>query len=304
MREVNSCRPGVLLLQFTLTSCPSKHIILFTMNKLSTQKRVSVISALVEGMAINAVVRMTGVSKNAVLKLLEDIGNACAIYQYNTFRNLNCKRLELDEIWSFVFAKAKNVPAEHVGEFGYGDVYTWVAIDAESKLVPSWYVGRRDGQSAMEFVKDLASRLTNRVQITTDGHKAYLNAIEEAFGSEIDYAMLIKVYGGEQSEVRYSPAECLGTMKERIVGNPDRELVSTSYVERQNLTMRMSMRRFTRLTNAHSKKIENHIHAIALHYMHYNFARYHQSLRCSPAMAAGVSKKLWSIEDIVALLDS
>jgi IS1 family transposase len=273
------------------------------MNKLSTQKRVQIVSLLVEGMGINAITRATGISKNTVLKLLADLGNVCAVYQYNTFRNLPCRRLELDEIWSFCFAKSKNVPVEKQGVFGYGDVYTWVAIDAETKLVPSWFVGRRDGQSAMEFVKDLASRLTHRVQITTDGFKAYLSAIEEVFGSEIDYAMLIKVYGGEQNEVRYSPAECLGTMKERIVGNPDRELVSTSYVERQNLTMRMSMRRFTRLTNAHSKKIENHIHAIALHYMHYNFARYHQSLRCSPAMAAGVSKKLWSVEDIVALLD-
>jgi IS1 family transposase len=273
------------------------------LNKLSTQKRVQVIAALVEGISINATVRMTCVSKNAVLKLLADIGSACAIYQDKVFRNLNCNRLELDEIWSFCFAKARNVPAKYEGVFGYGDVYTWVALDAETKLVPCWYVGRRDGVCAMEFVKDLASRLANRVQVTTDGHKAYLNAIEEAFGSEIDYAMLIKVYGGSQEETRYSPAECLGTMKERITGNPDRELVSTSYVERQNLTMRMSMRRFTRLTNAHSKKIENHIHAISLHYMYYNFARIHSTLRCSPAMAAGVSNTLWSIEDIVALLD-
>lgn len=273
------------------------------MNKLSTQKRIQIVSALVEGTSVNATARIVGVSNNTVLKLLADLGNACAIYQDKVFRNLKCKRLELDEIWSFCFAKQKNVPVEKQGEFGYGDVYTWVSIDSETKLVPCWYVGRRDGQSAMEFVKDLASRLANRVQITTDGFKAYLNAIEESFGSEIDYAMLIKVYGGEQNEVRYSPAECLGTMKERIVGNPDRELVSTSFVERQNLTMRMSMRRFTRLTNAHSKKIENHIHAISLHYMYYNFARIHKTLRCSPAMAAGVSNTLWSIENIVALLD-
>ncbi len=273
------------------------------MNKVSNTKRVQVIKALVEGMGINAVCRVTDVSKNTVLKLLADIGNASAIYQNKVFRDLQCKRIECDEIWSFCFAKQKNVREEHQGEFGYGDVYTWVAIDAETKLVPSWLVGRRDGVSAMEFIKDLASRLSNRVQLTTDGHKAYLNAIEETFGSEIDYAMLIKVYGGEQSEVRYSPADCLGTMKERIVGNPNRELVSTSYVERQNLTMRMSMRRFTRLTNAHSKKIENHIHAISLHYMVYNFAKIHSTLRCSPAMAAGVSKTLWSIEDIVRLLD-
>jgi IS1 family transposase len=273
------------------------------MNKLSTQKRVQVISALVEGVSINATVRMTGVSKNTVLKLLADIGNACAIYQHKVFRNLNSKRIECDEIWSFCFAKQKNVSPDKEGVFGYGDVYTWVAIDSDTKLVPSWYVGRRDGHCAYEFMKDLSERLANRVQLTTDGHKAYLSAVEETFGADIDYAMLIKVYGGEQSEVRYSPAECLGTLKEKIVGNPDHELVSTSYVERQNLTMRMCMRRFTRLTNAHSKKIENHIHAIALHYMYYNFVRIHSSLRCSPAMAAGISKKLWSIEDIVALLD-
>jgi IS1 family transposase len=274
------------------------------MNKLTTQKRVQVIAALVEGVSINATVRMTGVSKNTVLKLLADIGNACAIYQDRVFRNLNSARLELDEIWSFCFAKQKNVREELKDTFGYGDVYTWVAIDADSKLVPAWYVGRRDGHCAYEFIKDLYSRLANRVQLTTDGFKAYLNPIEEVFGADVDYAMLVKVYGGSQDETRYSPAECLGTMKERITGSPDRDLVSTSYVERQNLTMRMCMRRFTRLTNAHSKKVENHIHAISLHYMYYNFARIHASLRCSPAMAAGVSKKLWSIEDIVGLLDN
>ena len=271
------------------------------MNKLSTAKRVQVVSALVEGMGINAISRMVDVSKNTILKLVADLGNACAIYQDKAFRNLNCKRIECDEIWSFCFAKQKNVRQKYEGVFGYGDVYTWVAIDADSKLVPSWLVGRRDGVSAMEFIKDLASRLANRVQLTTDGHRPYLNAIEEAFGSEIDYAMLIKIYGGSQEEVRYSPAECLGTEKKWISGNPVKELVSTSYVERQNLTMRMCMRRFTRLTNAHSKKIENHIHAISLHYMYYNFAKIHSSLRCSPAMAAGVSKTLWSIEDIVKL---
>jgi IS1 family transposase len=273
------------------------------MNKLSTAKRVQIISALVEGNSINATSRIVGVSNNTVLKLLADIGNACAIYQDKVFRNLKLNRLELDEIWSFCFAKQKNVREQHQDEFGYGDVYTWVSIDAETKLVPCWYVGRRDGHCAYEFIKDLSDRLAHRVQITTDGFKAYLNPIEEVFGTDVDYAMLIKVYGGEQTETRYSPAECLGTMKERIMGNPDPDLVSTSYVERQNLTMRMCMRRFTRLTNAHSKKIENHIHAISLHYMYYNFARIHSTLRCSPAMAAGVSNALWSIEDIVALLD-
>lgn len=273
------------------------------MNKLSTEKRVQIISALVEGMGINATSRMVGVSNNTVLKLLADIGDACAIYQDKVFRNLPCRRIECDEIWSFCFAKQKNVKPENQGVFGHGDVYTWVAIDAETKLVPSWYVGRRDGRDAMEFVTDLASRLAKRIQLSTDGHKAYLNAVEENFGSEIDYAMLVKIYGKQQEEIRYSPADCLGARKEIISGNPVKELVSTSYVERQNLTMRMSMRRFTRLTNAHSKKIENHIHAISLHYMHYNFVRIHKTLTCTPAMAAGVTNRLWEISDIVALLD-
>lgn len=273
------------------------------MNRLTKEKRVQVVKALVEGVGINAITRMTDVSKNTVLKLLADLGNACAIYQDKVLRDLQCKRIECDEIWSFVFAKQKNVKPALRDTFGYGDVYTWVAIDAETKLVPCWYVGRRDGQCAMEFIKDLASRLRYRVQLTTDGHKAYLNAIEETFGSQIDYAMLVKIYGGEQLEVRYSPAQCLGTQKQRIVGNPVQELVSTSFVESQNLTMRMSMRRFTRLTNAYSKKIENHLHAISLHYMIHNFVKVHSTLRCSPAMAAGVSKTLWSVEDVVALLD-
>jgi IS1 family transposase len=275
------------------------------MNKLSTQKRVAVISALVEGMSIRSVVRMTGVSKNAVTKLLEDVGNACAIYQDKVFRNLTCKRIECDEIWSFVYAKERHLTPELQGVFGYGDVYTWVAIDADTKLVPCWNVGRRDAESGMAFIKDLSERLANRVQLSTDGFKVYLTAIEENFGADIDYAMIVKVYGHaqEDSAVRYSPAECIGCEKEVIAGNPDMNLVSTSYVERQNLTMRMSMRRFTRLTNGFSKKIENHMHAIALHYMYYNFCRIHKTLRCTPAMEAGVTKKLWSIEDIVALLD-
>jgi IS1 family transposase len=275
------------------------------MNKLSTQRRVAVISALVEGMSIRSVVRMTGVSKNAVTKLLEDVGNACAIYQDKVFRNLTCKRIECDEIWSFVYAKERHLTPELQGVFGYGDVYTWVAIDADTKLVPCWNVGRRDAESGMAFIKDSSERVTNRFQLSTDGYKMYLTAVEEAFGSEIDYAMIVKVYGHSQedSSTRYSPAECIGCEKEVIAGNPDMNLVSTSYVERQNLTMRMSMRRFTRLTNGFSKKIENHMHAVALHYMHYNFVRIHKSLRCTPAMEAGVTKKLWSIEDIVALLD-
>jgi len=273
------------------------------MNKLPTEKRVQVVSLLVEGMAINAIVRTTGISKNTILKLLADLGNACAIYQSKVFQNLNCQRLQVDEIWTFCFAKRKNLRPKYQNVFGYGDVYTWVAVDADTKLVPSWFVGRRDAESAMIFIQDLASRLANRVQLTSDGHRPYLEAIEANFGCEIDYAMLVKMYrGGIEDETRYSPADCIGARKETISGDPDPDHISTSYVERQNLTMRMSMRRFTRLTNAHSKKIENHIHAISLHYMFYNFARYHQSLRCSPAMAAGVAEHLWSIEDIVKLM--
>jgi IS1 family transposase len=235
--------------------------------------------------------------------LLEDVGTACANYQDEAMRKLSCRRLECDEIWSFCYAKKKNVSPEHAGIFGFGDVWTWVAIEADTKLVPCWHVGRRDGLAAYEFIKDLAGRLKHRVQLTTDGHKPYLEAVEAAFGCEIDYAILIKIYGKPQEEIRYSPPICLGTQCNTVSGNPDKKHISTSYVERQNLTMRMSMRRFTRLTNAFSKKLENHMHAIALHYMYYNFARIHKTLRCTPAMAAGVSQKLWEIEDIVTLLD-
>jgi len=275
------------------------------MNKLSTQKRVQIAAALVEGNSINATSRMVGVSNNTVLKLLADLGDACAIYQDKAFRNLNCKRVECDEIWSFVHAKEGHLPLELQGVFGYGDVYTWVAIDAETKLVPCWNVGRRDAESGMSFIKDLSERLTSRIQLSTDGYKVYLTAVEEAFGADIDYGMVVKIYGVTEDETnrRYSPAKCIGCEKEVIAGNPDRELISTSYIERQNLTMRMSMRRFTRLTNGFSKKIENHMHAIALHYMYYNFCKIHKTLRCSPAMAAGVSNTLWSIEDIVNLLN-
>jgi IS1 family transposase/lambda repressor-like predicted transcriptional regulator len=273
------------------------------MNKLDSKRRTQIIAALVEGNSIRATSRMAGVSKDTVLKLLVDVGKVCAEYQDVAFRNLNCKRVQCDEIWSFCYSKQKNVSPENAGVFGYGDVWTWTAIDADSKLVPCWHVGRRDGRAAYEFIKDLAGRLAHRVQLTTDGHRPYLEAVESAFGSEIDYAMLVKIYGKPQEEIRYSPAECLGCQVLEIAGTPDPAHVSTSYVERQNLTMRMSMRRFTRLTNAFSKKVENHMHAIALHYMHYNFVRVHKSLRCTPAMAAGVSNKLWEIEDIVRLLE-
>jgi IS1 family transposase len=287
-----------------LTSCPRKHIIIFKMNKLDITRRTQVIAALVEGNSIRATSRMTGVAKNTVIKLLEDVGAACANYQDEAFRNLSCVRLECDEIWSFCYAKKKNVSPERQGIFGYGDVWTWVAIDADTKLVPCWHVGRRDANAANEFMNDLAGRLKTRVMLTTDGLKAYLEAVEGAFGCDIDFAQLVKIYGKAQDEVRYSPAECIGTHCEVISGDPFPPMISTSMVERQNLTMRMSMRRFTRLTNGFSKKVENHMHAIALHYMYYNFARIHRTLRCSPAMEAGVSKTLWSISDIVALADN
>jgi IS1 family transposase len=272
------------------------------MNSLDNKKREQIVAALVEGNSIRATSRMTGVSQNTIFKLLADLGDACTEYQDKAFRSLNCKRIQCDEIWSFVGAKAKNATDEQRIEKGYGDVWTWVALDADTKLVPCWAVGKRDGLAAYEFITDLAGRLSNRVQLTTDGHRPYLEAVEAAFGSEIDYAMLIKVYGKPQDEIRYSPAECVGCETKWIAGRPDEKHISTSYVERQNLTMRMSMRRFTRLTNGFSKKIENHMNAIALHYMYYNFVRIHRSLRCTPAMAAGVTSRLWEISDIVALL--
>jgi IS1 family transposase len=237
------------------------------MNSLDNKKREQIVAALVEGNSIRATSRMTGVSQNTIFKLLADLGDACTEYQDKAFRSLNCKRIQCDEIWSFVGAKAKNATDEQRIEKGYGDVWTWVALDADTKLVPCWAVGKRDGLAAYEFITDLAGRLSNRVQLTTDGHRPYLEAVEAAFGSEIDYAMLIKVYGKPQDEIRYSPAECVGCETKWIAGRPDEKHISTSYVERQNLTMRMSMRRFTRLTNGFSKKIENHMNAIALHYI-------------------------------------
>lgn len=275
------------------------------MNKLNKAKKAQIISALVEGNSIRATARMADVAFNTVLNLVPEIGKACADYQNRVLRNLPCKRVQCDEIWSFCYAKQKNLPEKKQGEYGFGDIWTWIAIDADTKLVPCWMVGRRDGEHAKLFIDDLASRLANRVQLTTDGHRPYLNAVEGAFGSEIDYAMLIKLYTTDPAmEGTYSPGECCGTRTEKITGNPDPIHVSTSFAERQNLTMRMCMRRFTRLTNAFSKKIQNHEHAIALHYMHYNFARIHKSLRITPAMAAGVSDHVWSIEEIAALLDS
>jgi len=278
--------------------------ILFLMNKLPLTKRAQVIGCLVEGNSIRATVRMTGVAKNTVTKLLVDVGKACAEYQDVALRNLPCKRVQCDEIWSFCYSKAKNVPEDHRGEFGYGDVWTWTALCADTKLVPSWLVGDRSGATASLFIDDLASRLSSRIQLTTDGNRVYLDAIENAYGGEVDYAMLQKIYGPDpEGEKRYSPAACIGAEKVVISGNPDVKHVSTSYVERQNLTMRMCMRRFTRLTNAFSKKVENLAHAVALHFMYYNFARVHKTLRITPAMEAGVADHIWKLEEIAELLE-
>ncbi len=275
---------------------------MFTMNRMPLAKRAQILGLLVEGMSLRAISRVADCSINTVTRLLVDVGTACAEYQNKALVNLPCKRVQCDEIWSFVGAKQKNVAQ---GAAGYGDVWTWTAICADTKLIASWMVGSRDGEAAAAFVADLAPRLANRVQLTTDGHKAYLQAVEGAFGADVDYAMLVKLYGapqGRPDERRYSPAECTGTIKGAVQGRPDPSHVSTSYVERQNLTMRMSMRRFTRLTNGFSKKIENHAHAIALHFMHYNFGRIHKTLRVTPAMEAGVSDHVWSLEEIAALV--
>ncbi len=275
-----------------------------SMNRLSRQERVRVVACLVEGNSIRATVRMTGVAKNTVTKLLVDLGQACSLYQDHTLRNLPCTRVECDEIWAFCYSKQKNVSPEHAGEFGYGDVWTWTAICTDTKVVPCWLVGERTTADAEAFIYDLSTRLANRVQLTTDGHKPYLEAVEGVFGGEIDYAQLIKLYGIDpQAETRYSPAKCIGTDVRVVVGEPDPAHIATSYVERQNLTMRMGMRRFTRLTNAFSKKVQNLAAAVSLHLMYYNFARVHQTLKTTPAMAAGVADHVWTIMEIAALLD-
>ena len=274
------------------------------MNRLDNTKRTQVVRCLVEGNSIRATVRMTGVAKNTVAKLLVDLGKACAAYQDEHLHNLPCRRIQCDEIWSFVGAKQNNVTMEQV-EASMGDVWTWTAIDADTKLVPCWMVGQRGLETATEFIGDLASRLSHRVQLTTDGHRPYLEAVETAFDGDIDFAQLTKIYGASgEAQTRYSPGQCLGIECKAVIGTPDPKHISTSFVERQNLTMRMSMRPFSRLTNAFSKKLENHMAAIALHFMYYNFARIHQRTRVTPAMAAGVTSKLWDVEDIVNLLNS
>jgi IS1 family transposase len=273
------------------------------MNKLSSEQRVRVINCLVEGNSIRATVRLTGVAKNTVVKLLADVGRACSVYQDKAFRQLPCKRIQCDEVWSFVGAKEKNTTAVTKAK-GWGDCWTWTALDSETKLIPCWYVGTRDSRAAYHFMHDLASRLAHRIQLTTDGHNAYLSAIETAFGDDIDYAQLIKIYGeGPKTEARYSPAQCMGARKAVVSGKPSSDHISTSHIERSNLTIRMGNRRFTRLTNAHSKKVENHEHMLALFFCYYNFAKIHQTLRVTPAMAAGVSTRVWELSDIVALID-
>jgi IS1 family transposase len=275
-----------------------------TMNKLDRKTRAQILHLLCEGQSIRAVTRLTGCSKNTVAKLLVEAGHACAAYQDKALRNLPCKRVQMDEIWSFVYAKASNVEKAKAAPDTAGDVWTWTAICADSKLLVSWFLGNRDANSAAAFVSDLQGRLASRIQLTSDGYKPYLEAVENTFGEDVDYAMLVKHYGSPpQSETRYSPAICTGAEKRPKIGNPDAKHISTSYVERSNLTMRMHMRRFTRLTNAFSKKVENHAAAIALHTMYYNFVRIHQSLKVTPAMAAGVTERLWEVADIVTVLE-
>ncbi len=274
------------------------------MNKLPLAKRTQILAMLCEGSSMRSISRVADVSINTVSKLLVEAGEACLALHDETVRNVKASRIQCDEIWSFCHAKQKNVPTAKAAPEGAGDVWTWTALDADTKLIVSYFVGDRGSDSAIVLMDDLRDRLANRVQLTTDGHRAYLEAVEGAFGADVDYAQLIKMYGPTiTAPGRYSPAQCTGSKKVRVEGSPDIEHVSTSYVERQNLTMRMSMRRFTRLTNAFSKKIDNHIHALALYFAFYNFCRIHKTLRVSPAMAAGITDRLWSLEDIVARID-
>ena len=283
-----------------------------SMNRLNTEQRAQVIGCLVEGMSIRSTVRVASVAKNTIVKLLCDLGRVCTDYQDTAFRNLTCKTMQCDEIWSFCYAKQRNVPEEFKGTPGYGDVWTWVAIDADTKLVPSWLVGERTLADAYTFISDLKSRLNGRIQLTTDGLNLYLTVVDSLLRDRVDYAILHKLYGapeGQGNDRRYSPSVCTGVEGRPVMGNPDPEKISTSYVERQNLTMRMGMRRFTRLTNGFSKKVENLTHAVSLHYMYYNFARPHQSLKdergrkITPAMAAGIATFPWSLAQIAALPD-
>ena len=282
---------------------PFRSSIMVNMNRLSTAERARVVASLVEGNSIRATVRMTGVAKNTIVKLLSELGPVVSAYQDKTFRNLTCKRVQCDEIWSYCYAKNKNITPEIKEKSpSAGDIWTWTAIDADTKLMLSWLVASRDLESAKTFMQDVASRVANRVQLTTDAYRPYLTAVDNAFGTEIDYSQLHKIYSSE-STGRYSPAVCIGCKKLEVSGDPDPKHVSTSYVERANLTIRMSIRRFTRLTNAFSKKIENHAAMVSLYFMYYNFGRVHQTLRVTPAMEAGIADHVWSIEEIVGLLN-
>jgi IS1 family transposase len=274
------------------------------MNKLPLAKRVLTLQILCEGGSLRSASRIADCSLNTVMKLLVDVGDACRAYHDETVRAVKSKRIQVDEIWSYTYAKQKNVPTAKAAPIGAGDCWTWTAIDADTKLCLSWLVGGRDAEYAKAFMQDVADRLATRVQLTSDGHGAYLSAVEEAFGIDVDYAQLVKVYGASpEAEKRYSPAECIGVKHMPIKGRPDPDHISTSYVERHNLTMRMAMRRFTRLTNAFSKKLRNHDASIALYSVHYNFARIHKTLRVTPAMEAGLSDHVWSYEEIAGLLD-
>jgi IS1 family transposase len=273
------------------------------MNKLIREKRAQILTLLCEGNSMRATTRVADCSYNAVLKLLIDAGRACSDYQDRVFRNLNTKRVQVDEIWAFVYSKQKNVPEHKRGSAG--DIWTWVCLDADSKLVPSWFIGNRDAECARALLSDLAGRVSNRIQLTSDGWRAYKDAVKDAFLDQIDYAQLVKMYGETiESETRYSPPQCIGAKREPLIGKPDKKHISTSFVERQNLTMRMNIRRFTRLTNAFSKKAEHHVYAVSLHFMYYNFCRIHKSLRITPAMAAGVTDHVWDVEEIVDVIDA
>jgi IS1 family transposase len=277
------------------------------MNRLNAATRAQVLNCLIEGCSIRSAVRMTGVSKKAVTRLLVEAGNVAAAYQDRVMRNLTCRRLQVDEMWGFCYAKDRNVTSEIAAKVpGAGSVWLWVAMDADMKIVPCVMLGDRNGATAHEFISDLASRLRYRVQMTTDGHRPYLEAVESAFGAQVDYAMLVKLYGNTADatspERRYSPAQCIGTVPTVVTGRPDREHISTSFVERQNWTVRTTMRRYTRLSNGFSRKIENHMAAVALNYFAYNFIKIHTTLRTSPAMAAGVVGRLFDVSDLVALL--
>jgi IS1 family transposase len=275
------------------------------MNKLSPAKRAQALHLMAEGVSLRAITRLSGINRTTLLKLLVDAGTAFSDYQHRTLINLTCKRVQVDEAWAFCYAKQKNVATAKAAPEGAGDIWTWVGIDADTKLVASFYVGDRDANAATTFINDLASRLSTRVQLTSDGHKPYLQAIEGAFGADIDYAMLVKTYGAApEGQRRYSPADCTGAIKRPVTGNPNAKHISTSYSERQNLNIRMGNRRMTRLTNAFSKKAENHAHMMSVYFMHYNFVRIHQTIKVSPAMAAGVSKRLWEISDMVAVLEA